>query len=147
MAVSVRYPDTVHVLDQIAGRAEPYRDGPLSAYSNGYCAVYAAALTEATGWEVVAVGAGECQMNDPEDCNDYGHGICSCCVDHFYALKPEGWLLDVHGEHDPEAVDWGVLVPINDQVLACVLESWHWGDSEASEFAAWARELVAKFAS
>jgi hypothetical protein len=86
-------------------------------------------------------------MNDPEDCNDYGHGICSCCVDHFYALKPEGWLLDVHGEHDPEAVDWGVLVPINDQVLACVLESWHWGDSEASEFAAWARELVAKFAS
>jgi hypothetical protein len=27
-----------------------------------------------------------------------------------------------------------------------VLESWHWGDSEAGEFAAWARELVAKFA-
>jgi hypothetical protein len=59
MAVGVSYSGTVDVLDQIAGGAEPHRDGPLSAYSNGYCAVYAAALTEATGWEVFAVGAGE----------------------------------------------------------------------------------------
>lgn len=146
MAVSVS--ETIEVLNILAGQgasvdAPSSASIPKSAFTNGYCAVYAAALIEQhPDWSVVAVGAGECICRDPEDCDQYGSGICMCMVDHFYAKSPEGWLHDVYGQHDPEAVDWGILVDVPDRTFACVLEMWHLYQTDVVEFIGCARELI-----
>lgn len=141
--------EAIEVLNILAGQGvsqdapSSAHDVPSWAFTNGYCAVYATALVEQhPEWTVVSVGQGECVCPDPEDCDQYGSGICMCMVDHFYAKSPEGWLYDVYGEHDPEAVDWGILVDVPDRTLACVLECWHLGCGEVAGFIAAARELV-----
>lgn len=143
MAERMSYERSISVLTAFVGESSPTRFDSLDAFRSGYCAIYAAALLRAhQGWTVMSVGAGGCAVPDPEDCDQYGQGICMCCVDHFYAVTPEGWLVDAYGEHDPEAIDWGILLPISDEVLACVLESWHWGEKDVEGIAAWAIELA-----
>lgn len=56
---------------------------------------------------------------------------------------PDGWLWDIRGPQDPAAVDWGILSPVDDATLCCVIESWHYGSAEDGEIAGLACELTA----
>ena len=111
----------------------------------GYCGLYVAALLEDhPDWVCVAVGSDYCQMGQ-QDCSEYGNdlvSICSCHLDHFYAMDRDGWYHDAFGRHDPDALDDLTHRFVGDETLLSVLESWYGFDKDSMDIAAVARLWV-----
>jgi hypothetical protein len=73
------------------GRAE------IDTFMNGQCHSFALALSEATGWPVVARGWFECLYD--EACT-VTEPVCSCQLGHLQVLAPDGRAWDATGPHD-----------------------------------------------
>lgn len=146
----MHYPKSIEVFDSLARRGDASAFDHLDpgvVFTTGGCALYATGLVKAHGWAVVSVGLSDCAEwdEDPDlrPCGDYLHGICGCKTHHFYALSPDGWVYDVHGEHDPVALqDDHAIWSIPDESLRLVLEDWHLWSEDGADMAALARRLT-----
>lgn len=132
------YPRAVALLHELAanGDADELTDAnPAHLFTNGGCALYAAAIiNHHPDWQVIAYGYSECtedRHGDLTPCGDYGHNVCGCKVHHFYAVSPDGALHDIEGAHDIATVSDRAydancaLWAIDDTVLSNVMESWY----------------------
>lgn len=73
------------------------------AFLNGQCHALALAISERTGWPLVAVAASECVYD--EDCGeDDSDGGCGCQYEHIGVRSPDGEIVDIRGWHTDE--DW-----------------------------------------
>lgn len=149
------YPRAVALLHELAanGDADELTDAnPAHLFTNGGCALYAAAIiNHHPDWQVMSYGLDECAEDRSDGfvpCSDYTGGLCGCKTHHFYAMSPDGTLHDIEGSHDITAIadraydERCALWAVDDTQLECVLESWHYGCGEDGDIAALAVALA-----
>ena len=91
----------------------------IETFMHGQCHSFAQALSESTGWPIVARGWFECVYD--EDCT-LTEPVCSCQSGHLQVLAPDGRAWDAAGSHGggPDA-DGNVCLDLDQVMMESIL--------------------------